>query len=160
MVGLGAPRARVAPTTASVGLVAFFKPVAVTRPVILPRVVTAKTSSMHGQFYTVTATAYEAVAGQTDDDPFVTADNSRIPKSYGSHTRWLALSRDLLQPWGGPFKFGDKVRVHGVSTALDGVYTVHDTMNRRHHHCLDVLVHPREKVDLFQPGVKLQLASL
>jgi 3D (Asp-Asp-Asp) domain-containing protein len=115
---------------------------------------------MHGQFYTVTATAYEAVAGQTDDDPFVTADNSRIPKSYGSHTRWLALSRDLLKPWGGPFKFGDKVRVHGVSTALDGVYTVHDTMNRRHHHCLDVLVHPKEKVDLFQPGVKLQLASL
>jgi hypothetical protein len=90
----------------------------------------------------------------------VTADNSHIPAGYGSHTRWLALSRDLLKPWGGPFKFGDKVRVHGVSTAFDGIYTVHDTMNRRHHHCLDVLVHPKEKIDLYQPGVKLQLASI
>jgi hypothetical protein len=110
--------------------------------------------------YTVTATAYEAVAGQTDADPFVTADNSHIPKGYGSHTRWLALSRDLLRPWGGPFEFGDTVRVRGISPTLDGVYTVHDTMNRRHHHCLDVLVHPREHVDLFKAGAKLQLAAL
>ena len=93
--------------------------------------------------YTVTATAYEAVINQTDDEPFVTADNSRIPRGYGSHTRWLALSRDLLRPWGGPFEFGDRVRVQGLSPALDGVYTVHDTMNRRYRHCLDVLVHPR-----------------
>lgn len=110
--------------------------------------------------YTVTATAYEAVAGQTDTDPFVTADNSRIPKGYGSHTHWLALSRDLLRPWGGPFEFGDTVRVRGISPGFDGVYTVHDTMNRRHRRCLDVLVHPHEHVDLFKAGAKLQLASL
>jgi len=112
------------------------------------------------KMYTVTATAYEAVAGQTDADPFVTADNSRIPKGYGSHIRWLALSRDLLRPWGGPFEFGDTVRVHGISPNFDGVYTVHDTMNRRHRRCLDVLVHPHEHVDLFKAGAKLQLASL
>ncbi len=110
--------------------------------------------------YTVTATAYEAIAGQTDAEPFVTADNSRIPKGYSSRTRWLALSRDLLRPWGGPFAFGDTVRVRGVSPSLDGVYTVHDTMARRHRRCLDVLVHPREHVDLFKAGAKLQLASL
>jgi 3D (Asp-Asp-Asp) domain-containing protein len=110
--------------------------------------------------YTVTATAYEAVAGQTDAEPFVTADNSRIPKAYSSRTRWLALSRDLLRPWGGPFEFGDTVRVRGVSPALDGVYTIHDTMARRHRRCLDVLVHPREHVDLFKAGAKVQLASL
>jgi hypothetical protein len=89
----------------------------------------------------------------------VTADNSRIPRGYGSHTRWLALSRDLLRPWGGPFAFGDKVRVQGISPAFDGVYTVHDTMNRRYHHCLDVLVHPRERVRISQAGVKIQLVS-
>ncbi|MFD1874721.1 hypothetical protein [Hymenobacter bucti] len=110
--------------------------------------------------YTVTATAYEAVAGQTDSDPFVTADNSRIPRGYSSHTRWLALSRDLLRPWGGPFEYGDTVRVRGISPALDGVYTVHDTMNRRHRRCLDVLVHPHEHVDLFKAGAQLQLAAL
>lgn len=110
--------------------------------------------------YTVTATAYEAVAGQTDAEPFVTADNSRIPKGYSSRTRWLALSRDLLRPWGGPFAFGDTVRVRGVSPGLDGVYIIHDTMARRHRRCLDVLVHPREHVDLFKAGAKLQLAAL
>jgi 3D (Asp-Asp-Asp) domain-containing protein len=109
--------------------------------------------------YTVTATAYEAVVNQTDDEPFVTADNSRIPRGYGSHTRWLALSRDLLRPWGGPFEFGDKVRVQGMSPALDGVYTVHDTMNRRYHHCLDVLVHPREHVTISRSGVKIRRIS-
>lgn len=109
--------------------------------------------------YTVKATAYEAVTSQTDSKPFVTADNSRIPRGYGSHTRWLALSRDLLRPWGGPFAFGDKVRVRGISPALDGVYTVHDTMNRRYHHQLDVLVHPREHVSISQAGVKLQRLS-
>ncbi len=103
----------------------------------------------------MTATAYEAVAGQTDSKPFITADNSRIPHGYGSHTRWLALSRDLLRPWGGPFDFGDKVRVEGMSPALDGVYTVHDTMNRRYRHRLDVLAHPREHLNLSRPGVKL-----
>jgi len=109
--------------------------------------------------YTVTATAYEAVVNQTDDEPFVTADNSRIPRGYGSHTRWLALSRDLLRPWGGPFEFGDKVRVQGISPALDGVYTIHDTMNRRYHHCLDVLVHPREHVTISRSGVKIRRIS-
>lgn len=112
--------------------------------------------SVRSLTYTVTATVYEAVPGQTDDEPFVTADNSRIKAHYGSRKRWLALSRDLLKQWGGNFDYGDKVRVRGISPKLDGVYTVHDTMNRRHRHCLDVLVHPSEKLDIFQKGVKIQ----
>ena len=112
--------------------------------------------SASSRTYTVRATAYEAVAGQTDAMPFVTADNSRIPRKYGSHTRWLALSRDLLRPWGGPFEFGDKVRVQGMSPALDGVYTVHDTMNKRHRHCMDILAHTSENLDIFTKGVKIQ----
>ncbi len=106
--------------------------------------------------YTVTATAYQAVPGQTDSEPFVTADNSHIKPHYGSKKRWMALSRDLLKHWGGPFNFGDKVRVRGISPKLDGVYTIHDTMNRRHRHCMDVLTHPSEKYDIFQKGVKIQ----
>ena len=139
----------------AVGFAAFFAPLLLVRLAATPAAVRKPSPQ-----YTVTATAYEAVAGQTDDDPFVTADNSRIPQGYSSRTRWLALSHDMLRPWGGPFKYGDKVRVRGVSAALDGVYTVHDTMNRRHRRCLDVLVHPREHVDIFQPGAKIQLASL
>jgi hypothetical protein len=126
---------------------------------VAARTVALRKTSRTSAVYTVTATAYGAVAGQTDSKPFLTADNSRIPRYYGSHTRWLALSRDLLRPWGGPFAFGDKVRVTGISPALDGVYTIHDTMNRRYRHRLDVLAHPRERISINQPGVKLQRIS-
>ena len=116
----------------------------------------ARPKNLRRLIYTVTATGYEAVPGQTDSEPFVTADNSRIRANYGSKKRWLALSNDLLKRWGGPFDYGDKVLVTGISPALDGVYTLHDTMNRRHRHCLDVLVHPSEKLDIYQKGVKIQ----
>jgi len=109
--------------------------------------------------YTVTATAYQAVAEQTDEEPFVTADNSRIKPHYSSRMRWMALSQDLLARWGGKFKYGDKVLVRGLSPRLDGVYTVHDTMNKRHRHCMDVLTHPSEQVDIFTEGVRIQLAA-
>ena len=109
--------------------------------------------------YTVTATAYQAVTGQTDDEPFVTADNSRIKPHYSSRTRWLALSQDLLARWDGDFQYGDQVVVSGISPQLDGTYTVHDTMNKRHHHCLDILTHTREKIDICTKNVKIRLAT-
>lgn len=107
--------------------------------------------------YKVTATVYQAVPGQTDDEPFVTADNSHIKPQYGSKKRWMALSNDLLARWGGQFQYGDKVRVQGISSQLDGVYTVHDTMNKRHHHCIDILTNPKEKFDIFTHDVNIQL---
>ncbi|GAA4501650.1 hypothetical protein GCM10023172_23870 [Hymenobacter ginsengisoli] len=102
---------------------------------------------------------YQAVARQTDSSPFITADNSRIRPHYGSHTRWLALSPDLLKRGGGKFDYGDKVQVGGVSPQLDGVYTVHDTMNRRYRHRIDILTHRREKLHILAPGAKLRLAQ-
>jgi 3D (Asp-Asp-Asp) domain-containing protein len=109
--------------------------------------------------YTVTATAYQAVINQTDDEPFVTADNSNIKPHYSSKTRWMALSQDLLARWGGDFQYGDRVMIRGISPQLDGVYTVHDTMNKRHHHCMDILTHAREKIDIFTKNVKIQLVA-
>ena len=125
-----------------------------------PRTRRRPVAEASGPTYTVTATAYQAVVGQTDDDPFVTADNSRIKPHYSSKTRWLALSQDLLAHWGGRFQYGDKIWVRGISPQLDGLYTVHDTMNKRHRHCLDILTHPREKFDIFTKGVKIRLARV
>ena len=149
------------------GLSAFVHPLtAARRPARLPkarnpagRLAASRTLSKRSPIYTVTATAYQAVPGQTDDTPFVTADNSLIKPHYGSRKRWLALSNDLLKRWGGHFEYGDRVRVQGISPQLDGIYTVHDTMNRRHRRCLDVLTHPSEKVDIFTKGVKIQKVS-
>jgi len=111
------------------------------------------------RIYRVTATVYQAVPGQTDRSPFITADNSRIRPRYGSHTRWLALSPDLLKQGGGRFHYGDKVQVSQVSPQLDGVYTVHDTMNRRHRRRIDILTHRREKLSICAPGARLRLAT-
>jgi 3D (Asp-Asp-Asp) domain-containing protein len=156
ITGLGATLPTPASPTKKASFSRFFAPLQAIRRVVAQPL----KRRPQAPIYTVTATAYEAVAGQTDAEPFVTADNSRIPKKYSSRTRWLALSRDLLRPWGGPFAFGDTVRVRGISPGLDGVYTIHDTMARRHHRRLDVLVHPREHIDLFQKGTKIQLAAL
>ncbi|GAA4392603.1 hypothetical protein [Hymenobacter koreensis] len=94
--------------------------------------------------YRVTATVYMADPRQTDDEPFITADNSRILPNQTRKRRWAAISRDLLKRWGGPFDYGDSVQVTGISPKLDGVYVIHDTMNRRHKHCFDVLVGKNE----------------
>lgn len=122
----------------------------------MPKVAKAKALVARSLTYRVTATVYEAVPGQTDDEPFVTADNSRIKPHYGSKQRWMALSRDLLKNWGGEFDYGDKVRVKGISPELDGVYTIHDTMNKRHRHCMDILAHTSENLSIFTKGVKIQ----
>ena len=149
-----------APATKASGLVKSVSPLEVTRRPILRREKKIKSFIPQSLKYTVTATIYEAVPGQTDNEPFVTADNSHIKPHYGTKKRWMALSRDLLKPWGGEFNFGDTVRVTGISAKLDGVYTIHDTMNKRHHHCMDVLAHPSENLDIFTKGVKIQKVAL
>jgi len=152
---LATPFLHAKPAVEATGLSGFLAP----RRAIARHVSKAKVLLKRKLTYTVTATAYQAVANQTDSEPFITADNSRIKPHYGSKKRWMALSRDLLRTWGGPFDYGDKVRVSGISPKLDGVYTVHDTMNRRHRHCMDVLTHVSEKFDIYQPGVKIQLVE-
>lgn len=152
----------VAPDSRASGMSAFMNSSGTSRRLVMAarKVVAKKATTTSGLTYTVTATVYNAVPGQTDDEPFVTADNSRIKRHYGTKQRWMALSQDLLKHWGGMFNYGDKVRVKGISPELDGVYTVHDTMNSRHHHCMDVLAHPSEKLDIFQKGVKINKLAL
>ncbi|HEX8329496.1 MAG TPA: hypothetical protein VF629_18305 [Hymenobacter sp.] len=145
-----------APKAKTFKLSAYMSPLTTARRTAMPRVAKAKALVARSLTYTVTATVYEAVPGQTDDEPFVTADNSRIKPHYGSKKRWMALSRDLLKKWGGQFDYGDKVRVKGISPELDGVYTIHDTMNKRHRHCMDILAHTSENLDIFTKGVKIQ----
>ena len=151
---------RAEPATKATGLATFFHLVRPAKRPALPRTATARALVAHGRTYTVTATVYNAVPGQTDAEPFVTADNSLIKPHYGTGQRWMALSNDLLKRWGGKFDYGDRVRVSGMPNNLDGVYTVHDTMNRRHRHCMDVLAHPSEKLDVFCKGVKIQKVAV
>lgn len=87
-----------------------------------------------------TITVYHPVKSQTDDSPTVTANGSRIDmrKLKSGKIRWCAVSRDLL--WLFPKGKPKRVLIEGW-----GVYEVRDTMNARHTHRVDILLHPSDK---------------
>ena len=78
----------------------------------------------------VDATMYHPVESQCDATPLNTADGSRIDPYNVSSWNWIAVSQDLLWFNGGPFRYGDSVYVHGTPNK-DGIYYIHDAMNRR-----------------------------
>ena len=55
------------------------------------------------QEFDVTVTMYNPTRGQTDSTPNITADGTKINIWKASDYRYVALSRDLLSRWGGPF---------------------------------------------------------
>lgn len=86
----------------------------------------------------VTATMYNAVVGQCDSDPLVTAGMYKINPNKASEHKWVALSRDLLKRWGGEFDYGDTIRIENAGDK-SGLYTVVDTMNKRFTKKIDIL---------------------
>ena len=103
------------------------------------------------------ATTYNAVAGQCDDDPFGTADGSRINPAQlkEEKIKWVALSRDLIYDeyrdnlfsnnnhWRGKFKFGSVITIESESNPqLNGSWEVHDCMNSRYSNSIDFLFDP------------------
>lgn len=85
----------------------------------------------------VKATMYHPLAYQCDDNPLVTADGSIIDPHNVSNWNWIAVSQDMLRKNGGLFNYGDKVYISG--THKDGVYVIHDCMNRRKTNQIDFL---------------------
>lgn len=101
-------------------------------------------------------TSYRSVPNQTDNTPFITATGEHV------HSNGVALSRDLLERWGGPVKYGDTVYIDGF-----GFKVVNDCMNKRHKKHLDIWVKTyqeekqigwqRKKVWLIKKQEKLQI---
>ena len=85
----------------------------------------------------VKATMYHPVEAQCDDTPLITADGSKICPINVSEWNWIAVSQDLLKKNGGIFDYGDKVYIKG--THKDGIYTIHDCMNKRKKNQIDIL---------------------
>ena len=84
----------------------------------------------------VTMTTYHAKAGQTDSTPFVTASGYKINAKHPERDRIIAISRDLKKN----FKFGDSVLVTNAGKGYDGVYYIHDVMNKRFRKKIDILI--------------------
>ena len=86
----------------------------------------------------VDVTMYQPVYPQTDKTPDITADGTRIRISKASDYKFVALSRNLLKRWGGPFDYGDFILLKGAGNK-DGVYQVRDTMNPKWVNVVDIL---------------------
>ena len=81
---------------------------------------------------------YQPVWPQTDRTPHITADGTKFDIEKASRYRYVALSRNLLRRWGGPFDYGDFVLLKGT-LEKDGVYQVRDTMNPKWVNVVDIL---------------------
>ena len=92
----------------------------------------------------VTVTMYQPIRGQTDSTPNILADGTRIRVHKASDYKFIAVSRNLLERFGGQFKFGDFVLLQGTFTK-DGFYQVRDTMNPRFVDRIDILESPGVK---------------
>ena len=90
------------------------------------------------QEFDVTVTMYHPIPNQTDSTPNITADGTKINIWKASEYRYVALSRDLLSRWGGPFDYGDYIVIEGIGEN-SGIYQVRDTMNPKHTNRVDIL---------------------
>lgn len=92
-----------------------------------------------GPDHVVSVTRYNPVSKQCWGDPLVTADNSKIDlhKLKKGEIRWIAVSRDLKKKYG----FGGKIRIKSGDPNIDGVYEIHDVMNKRFKNKIDILTH-------------------
>ena len=96
---------------------------------------------VYNKMYTtfdVTVTTYHPTKEQTDSTPNELADGTKINPKKASLYRYVALSRDLLSRWGGPFNYVDWIIIKGAGEN-SGVYQVRDTMNSKWTNRVDIL---------------------
>ena len=113
-------------------------------------VIQTELNEFHKYGIEVDVTMYQPTRHQTDSTPNITADGTRIKISKASDYKFVALSRNLLSRWGGPFEYGDFILIKGTE-GKDGVYQVRDTMNPKWVNMVDILestnVKPYKYVD-------------
>lgn len=119
---------------------------------ILYLLLTFYTLTVKAQITHVTLTYYQPVKAQCDNNPLVTSDGSKINLKHlkSNRIKWCAISRDLLYlfPKGKP----KRVHIEGY-----GIYEVHDIMNKRHTHRIDILIHPKDSKRVSIKGVKVKI---
>ena len=89
----------------------------------------------------VDVTMYRPTREETDSTPNITADGTKIKISEASRYRFVAVSRNLLERWGGFLNYGDFVLLKDAGHK-DGIYRVKDTMNARWVNVVDILESP------------------
>jgi 3D (Asp-Asp-Asp) domain-containing protein len=98
---------------------------------------------------TVTVTTYTIDPRQTDNTPTITASGFNVGWKNPKKHRVIAVSRDLKRK----LKFGQQIRIVGAGE-YDGIYVVHDVMNKRFKKRIDILINPSDKPTMFK-NIKL-----
>lgn len=108
--------------------------------------------TIQAQITHVTLTYYQPVKSQCDNNPLITADGSRINLHHlkSNKIKWCAISRDLLYLF--PKNKPKRVYIEGY-----GIYEVHDVMNKRHRHRIDILIHPKDSKRVSIKSVKVKI---
>ena len=69
--------------------------------------------------FNVTVTTYNPTREQCDSTPNITADGTRIKPWKATEYRYVALSRDLISRWGGPFDYGDYIVIEAQVNGME-----------------------------------------
>ena len=88
----------------------------------------------------VTLSTYKADTAETDSTPLVTASGFKLDSLNPKKHRVIAISRDLK----ALFAFGDKVILTNAGK-FNGVWFVHDVMNKRYKNKIDILINPSDR---------------
>ncbi len=88
----------------------------------------------------VSLSTYKADKTETDSTPLVTASGFKLDSLNPKKHRVIAISRDLK----ALFAFGDKVILTNAGK-FNGVWFVHDVMNKRYKNKIDILINPSDR---------------
>lgn len=102
------------------------------------------------------ATTYQPTFAQCDSNPFGTADGSII--NPDSLQRWVALSRDLIKRWGGPFDYGDTIEFYSATKPhINGDWILHDCMASKYKMSVDFLMSPENNYPKLGIGTDVKI---
>jgi len=112
---------------------------------------------------TVFVTMYHPVKEQTNDHPNIVADGTKFDTNKASDLKWIAISRDLHNRWGGPLGFGDIIYLEIIGKECDylktGFYKVKDLMNGRFTMRVDILETPGTNIYKFESAYLYMMES-
>ena len=101
-------------------------------------------------------TCYQPTKAQCSGNPLQTADGSviNLDKLKTGKIRWCAVSHDIWHLF--PKDKPKRIRIEGCPP-LNGIWEVRDKTNRRLHHTVDILIHPRDKARYAFRNVKIHI---
>ena len=100
----------------------------------------------------VTLTCYQPVKSQCDANPLTTSDGTKINMEHlkKGKIKYCAVSRDLLYLF-------NKNKPKIIEIDGYGIYEVKDVMNKRFHHSVDILIHPKNSTRIKKENVKIKI---